>query len=316
MVGAALTLAIVGTAGLGVSLVTAGGDDSGTGPSEQTYVAIGKVPATYQPPAPGPDASTGSAVFSCGRDDQGHHNFDNVIVSPRVRGGAHHLHDYVGNLSTDAYSTEQTLAAAGTTCTNGDRSTYYWPVLRLRDGEGHRTADHHPSDGVPVRPASVLLRYDGNPVSKVVPMPRSMVIVTGDPRATTNQLPVRTRVQWSCSGTPDRRTTSYPLCPPGQRLLRIFDFPSCWDGRNTDSRNHRAHVDFPAGNGVCAKGFFPIPQLHIEVGYDLPAGARFEVDTFPEERHSPRTDHADFINVMPDELMSTVVSCLNSGRRC
>jgi len=29
-----------------------------------------------------------------------------------------------------------------------------------------------------------------------------------------------------------------------------------------------------------------------------------------------RSDHADFIDVMPDPLMARVVGCLNTGRRC
>jgi hypothetical protein len=48
--------------------------------------------------------------------------------------GAQHLHDYVGNLSTDADSNNKSLEAAGTTCKNGDKSAYFWPVVRINDG--------------------------------------------------------------------------------------------------------------------------------------------------------------------------------------
>jgi hypothetical protein len=213
----------------------------------------------------------------------------------------------VGNLSTDATSTDASLAAAPTTCRNGDRSSYYWPVLRRSGGGEH---------GPILRPASVLVEFRGNPYSPVVAMPRFLRIITGDPEALTAKPPRQTRTAWSCSGSTDRHTDHYPLCPAGTLLLRVFDFPSCWDGRHTDSPTHRSHVTFPAANGVCAGDSYPVPALHLEVAYDLPAETRVVVDSFPEQKHSPRTDHAGFVNVMTDAQMAAVVDCLNAGRRC
>ncbi|MEK8169601.1 hypothetical protein NKH77_06690 [Streptomyces sp. M19] len=86
-------------------------------------------------------ASTGTFVSDCGRNENGHLNPDNVIVAPGVSNGAHHMHDYVGNKSTNAFSTNDSLANAGTTCANGDKSTHYWPVLRLLDGQRERDAN-------------------------------------------------------------------------------------------------------------------------------------------------------------------------------
>jgi hypothetical protein len=288
-------------AGLGRSA----GDD---GPPASDYVRISAVPPDPPPPLDGPDASTGTSASVCGRDEEGHHNGDNFVTMPGKPSGAHHSHDYVGNLSTNAESTDQSLAAAPTTCTNGDRSSYYWPVLRLvvKGGSGH---------GPALRPASVLVEYRGNPFSAVVAMPRFLRMVTGDAEATSNKPHPKAKTDWTCTGYRDRHTDRYPLCPAGSRLLRIFDFPSCWDGRHTDTPNHRAHVVFPADNGVCPDGFFPVPQLHIEVGYDLPAG-KVAVDSFPEQRNSPRTDHAGYVEVMTDAQMDAVVACINSGRHC
>jgi hypothetical protein len=70
-----------------------------------------------------PDGTTGTWRVNCGRNEQGIYNSDNLIGSPGVAGGAHHLHDYVGNVSTDAFSTDQSLAAADMTCPDDDRST-------------------------------------------------------------------------------------------------------------------------------------------------------------------------------------------------
>ena len=283
------------------------------GPAARDYVDILTVPPGPPAPAAGPDAATGSWTSPCGRNEIGHHNADNVVGLPGQPGAALHIHDYVGNVSTNADSTDLDLALAGTTCRNGDTSTYYWPVLRLLAGGAPAGTGTRPA---PLLPASVLVQFRGNPHSKVVAMPRFLRLLTGDSKAVTKPAPTSTAPLWTCSGITDRHTTRYPLCPPGQRVLRIFDYPSCWDGLRTDSPNHRAHVVFPTANGACPGATFAIPQLRIEVGYAVPPGRTFAIDTFPDQHRSPVTDHSDFIDVMPDPLMAQVVGCLNAGRHC
>ncbi|HKN51265.1 MAG TPA: DUF1996 domain-containing protein [Amycolatopsis sp.] len=73
----------------------------------------------------------GTFTVDCGRNENGHFNPDNFIAQPGVRNGAQHLHDYVGNLSTNADSNNKSLVKAGTTCKNGDKSAYFWPVVRI-----------------------------------------------------------------------------------------------------------------------------------------------------------------------------------------
>jgi len=119
-------------------------------------------------------------------------------------------------------------------------------------------------------------------------------------------------------------TDKYPLCPRGSRLVRILDFPSCWDGRNTDSANHRTHIVFPDASGACPAGTRAVPQLRITLTYNfgnvrraqIRRGKVFALDSFPEQLHAPITDHADFANVMPARLMRFAVNCINRGRRC
>jgi Domain of unknown function (DUF1996) len=277
-------------------------------------------------PRPGPDASTGTVEISCGRNDEEHYNADNVITSPGVRGAAHHVHDYVGNLSTDSFSTDSSLAAAATTCTNGDRSTYFWPVLRLLDTDGSdqsKHSDQHEhrgsgdgNHGTIVKPSSVRIVFRGSPVSPVVAMPRFLRASTGDARAVTNGPRPFARVQWGCSGHSVQSRNRYPQCPPGEQVTRLFEFPSCWNGLTSDSDSHRTHIVFPADNGVCQDGFFAVPTLRVELAYDLLSGRRFAIDTFPDQQRSARTDHADFINVMTDEQMAHIVTCLNTGQHC
>ncbi|MCB5182660.1 DUF1996 domain-containing protein [Streptomyces antimicrobicus] len=291
------------------------------GPSRSDFVAITSVKPNVRRPAPGRNASTGSLSVRCGRNENGHFNPDNVIVAPGVGNGAHHMHDYVGNVSTDAFSTNDSLAAAGTTCTNGDQSTYYWPVLRLRDGRQERDAaapggGKDGNVGTILRPKQVTIDFKGSPAGPVTAMPRFLRIITGDAKAFTNGN-ANANASWSCTGFEDRQLKDkYPVCPQGSDVVRTFTFQSCWDGRNTDSANHRTHVAFADKDGRCKKGFKALPQLVQRIVYGIPQGARFAVDSFPEQLHKPVTDHGDFINVMNDRLMNEAVRCINSGRTC
>ncbi|WP_344922333.1 DUF1996 domain-containing protein [Streptosporangium oxazolinicum] len=284
------------------------------GPFPEDFIDIRQVPRNVQEIRPRRSGSAGLFTSRCGRNENGHHNSDNFIVAPGVTNGAHHIHDYVGNLSTDGFSTDQSLAAAGTTCALNDRSTYFWPVLRDRTTDAN-VDDADGNVGTIMRARQVSLQFRGNAVSKVSPMPRFIRILTGDAKAATNG-GANALAKWTCTGFTNRITTKYPLCPRGSQLVRILDFPSCWDGRNNDSANHRTHVLFPDANGACPSGTKVIPQLRMTLTYATPRTASFALDSFPEQRHNPVTDHGDFANVMPDRLMRLVVDCINRNRRC
>ncbi|MET9699888.1 DUF1996 domain-containing protein [Streptomyces sp. NPDC006529] len=294
---------------------------AGGGPARSDFVAINTVRPNVRPPAASSRASTGSLTVNCGRNENRHLNPDNVIVAPGVGNGAHHMHDYVGNKTTDAFSTNKSLAAAGTTCTNGDQSTYYWPVLRLRDGRAEQDAKapgggQDANVGTILKPKQVTTEFKGSAAAKVTAMPRFLRIITGDAKAFTNG-PANANASWSCTGFENRQLKDkYPICPKGSDVVRTFSFQSCWDGRNTDSANHRTHVAFAGKDGACPAGFKAIPQLVQRIVYGVAPGARFAVDSFPEQLHKPVTDHGDFINVMSDGLMANAVRCINGGRAC
>lgn len=292
------------------------------GPSPDDFVDITTVqPNAGAPPFAAPqgnNASTGSFTTECGRNEDGHFNSDNVIVTPGVSNGAHHTHDYVGNKATDAFSDDNKLAASDTTCQNGDQSTHYWPVLRKLDGTSEQKpgAGHDGNVGSVLTPASVNLTFRGSQSGEVREMPRFLKIITGDAKAFTNGTK-NANASWSCTGFEDRQLKDkYPLCPNGSQVVRTFAFQNCWNGRDIDSANHRDHMAFSDQNGNCPNGFTAVPQLVQRITYDVPEGNSFAVDSFPEQLHKPVTDHGDFINVMPDDLMNQAVNCINSGREC
>ncbi|NJP49673.1 DUF1996 domain-containing protein [Streptomyces sp. SBST2-5] len=307
------------------------GGQAGNGPVPGDYVDIKSVQPNVKEPEPGAGASTGTFSSECGVNANGLFNSDNVIAAPGVSNGAHHFHDYIGNQDTNAFSSDEDLAAAETSCEDQrDKSAYYWPVLRLQNGKQERDADQ-PGGGIEgnvgeiVTPKDVTLTFVGNPQSEVVAMPRLLRIITGDAKSFVNG-PANANASWSCTGFEDRQLKDkYPLCPEGSDVVRTFKFQSCWDGRNIDSANHRTHMAFTDGNGNCPSGFKAIPQLVQRIVYDVDApsledGGKttplFAVDSFPEQLHKPITDHGDFINVFDEDLMNEMVDCINSGREC
>ncbi|MFF4896366.1 DUF1996 domain-containing protein [Streptomyces sp. NPDC001068] len=319
------------SASASASAGTGVGGQGGNGPVAADYADITGVQPNVANPAERSGGSTGTFSSSCGVNANGLFNSDNVIVAPGVSNGAHHFHDYIGNQSNNAFASDDDLAKADTSCADrGDRSTYYWPVLRLQNGKQERDADK-PGGGTEgnagqiVTAKEVTLTFEGNPTSKVTEMPRLLRIITGDAKSFVNG-PANANASWSCTGFEDRQLKDkYPLCPKGSDVVRTFRFQSCWDGRNIDSANHRTHVAFEAADGSCPNGFQAIPQLVQRIVYavDAPSlqdGGRtvplFAVDSFPEQLHKPVTDHGDFINVFDEDLMRKMVDCINSGRTC
>ncbi|MFD0385114.1 DUF1996 domain-containing protein [Streptomyces stramineus] len=91
-------------------------------------------------------------------------------------------------------------------------------------------------------------------------MPRFLRIITGDAKALTNGV-ANANASWSCEGFENRQLKDkYPICPDGADVVRTFAFQSCWDGRNTDSANHRTHVAFARGDGSCPAASGPFPS--------------------------------------------------------
>lgn len=72
----------------------------------------------------------------------------------------------------------------------------------------------------------------------------------------------------------NKDTKGFPKgkCNGGWRVT--VTFPSCWDGKNTDSPDHKSHIAYPASGtfesgGACPKTHpVKIPQVMYEIMYD------------------------------------------------
>ncbi|AEV85731.1 hypothetical protein ACWT_4709 [Actinoplanes sp. SE50] len=137
LVAAAVTLAASGI--LTVTFVSGGGKgtaDAAT--SLGQYVPIEQVRPNVARVRTSPGGSAGRFRVDCGTNRNRKFSPDNPVAQPGIRNGAEHVHDFVGNLAITATSSDADLDASGTTCRDGDKSAYFWPVVRIdrsvRDG--------------------------------------------------------------------------------------------------------------------------------------------------------------------------------------
>ena len=292
-----------------------GRDEIGEASSKE-YVDIQDVPADGNILAGG-DFSGGSYSFSCSLSD--HKNSDNPIIAPGKRNGAQHVHDYAGNDSTNAASNLDVLKESSTTCTNGDQSPIFWPVLRDLRGVGPDVGQDGGSldgnVGSYVEPTSVDYTFHGHGSRAMEPMPVNMTMVTGSAKAATAD-GKGANAKYTCSGVGNRMTDQYPICPQGSEMQRVFDFPSCWNGKDLDSEDHTEHLRYPDESGKCGEDEVPVPALRITVNYDPPAGRSFAIDSFPDQQHDPVTDHALLEYLSSKSRAQAGADCINSARRC
>jgi hypothetical protein len=214
---------------------------------------------------------------------------DDPIIYPG-QPGASHLHDFFGSYDTDAYSTpESLLASSRTSCKPKiDESGYWFPSLVM--------------NGNPVAPTSSAFYYRGPDkqydASLVRPIPAGLVMIAGDSRATVAQPSLTT--YWQCG--PDasyespKSAVPYDCSPwPGNTLRAILTFPSCWDGVNLDSPDHKSHMAYPLvwGSTYC-------PLTHPVMLVRLTAVVAYETVTNGAgatlSSGSPYSFHGDFMN--------------------
>ncbi|WDZ86622.1 DUF1996 domain-containing protein [Micromonospora cathayae] len=234
-----------------------------------------------------------------------------ALDDPIVRwgqAGASHMHEFFGNRTTDAYSTLQSLDNGTTTCNpSADLSAYWVPTLY--------------QNGVAKAPEHVTVYYQGlTDRLNVKPHPRGLKIVVGNALATSpDQNPA---ARWSCRGYP-QSSPDFLSCPAGSKLETYLDFPTCWDGKNLDSPDHKSHMAFGIGGvgGYCpASHPVPVPRLELLITYPVTGGGlslggtRNGVNVTNAPGY---TFHGDFFNAWNEaELKRRVDGCIVAGYIC
>jgi hypothetical protein len=236
-------------------------------------------------------------ISACGFS---HRAPDDPIVFPG-RPGASHDHSFVGNRTTNASSTLASLLASGTSCRNrpADTAGYWMPTLFV----GSQA----------VAPLGATIYYRRKATRHVQAFPPGLRMIAGDATATAPQ-PLRVTF-WNCGafvGVPPQ--SSPPSCPAvrGSMLRLHVNFPSCWDGRNLDSSNHKSHLAYPV-RGRCPTGY-PVSVPAISLIYRYPTLGGADVSLASGGVYSA---HADFFNAWnQDALQRLVDDCLNALRHC
>jgi hypothetical protein len=188
-----------------------------------------------------------------------HSKPDDPIVFPGLP-GASHMHSFLGNSSTGASTTTDTLLSnAGSSCKPAEDLSAYWIPSLYEHGQV-------------VEPKDVTVYYGSRLIdsAQTVPFPQGFRMIAGDAKLQV-PTPAGSVNQFYCAGAGGEigRSTdgNWPLCAPGATLMFQLVFPDCWDGVHLDSPTHKAHVAYTY-DGTC-KGDFPvaIPSLSFLIAY-------------------------------------------------
>jgi hypothetical protein len=234
----------------------------------------------------------GSCTFS-------HMAMDDPIVYPR-QPGASHDHSFVGNTTTNAFSTLRTLRAGSTTCRrDGETAAYWMPTLLL--------------NGQMVAPRGATIYYRRKTLTTLQAFPAGFKMIAGDRQATA---PQGMRITyWNCGATSAvPASTDVPTCPNtrAQSLRLHVNFPNCWDGRRVDSADHKSHVAYSERGNCPASHSVAVPAISLIYRYAITGGPGVTLSS--GGRYSA---HADFFNAWRQgTLVSLVQGCLNALRHC
>ncbi|MDX2390505.1 DUF1996 domain-containing protein [Streptomyces sp. DK15] len=226
------------------------------------------------------------------------------------RPGASHDHTFMGNTTTDAFSTTASLSAGGTACTApGDLSGYWMPTLH--------------NGGRPVLPTGPQVIYYKSGVTdykSVRPFPKGLRFVVGSPTQTAAEFRGHKGwvEGWECGDS--FKNTEFPAnCPAGTQLNIRMQSASCWDGKFLDTPDHKAHMAYPVvkpGNNdnVCPTSHpVALPMVEFKMAFPV-SGDMSQVRLSSGSGHS---FHYDFFNAWDDRTLAALVEhCVKGGLQC
>ena len=331
--------------------------------STQTSIANGGHPdlqRTTQQPAPVPaNGWRGILRINC---DFSHEAYDDPLVYPG-RAWAAHLHRFYGLFDVNAGSTvasmhRAVLDANGrvSSCQGNDlnRSAYWVPALLAPDydGSGTRRIDRFGQPAWESVAAVVGADDEAHEVfyysagidqlSAIQPLPTGLSMIAGDMRATPGAPQSTAILRWHCQSwnsndaTNPRFSATIPECALPDRLRADLFFPSCWNGRDLDSADHRSHMAYPvtdaSGRNPACPATHPVPVVRVSYHYAFPVkpdnadpatrstrGWRLSSDMYEVSTAQPggASLHGDWINGWHPEAMRMIVDgCIGRGLDC
>ncbi|MFD4953004.1 DUF1996 domain-containing protein [Streptomyces sp. NPDC058451] len=236
---------------------------------------------------------------------------DDPIVYPQQPGKSHD-HTFMGNTTTDAYSTAASLDAGGTTCkAPGDRSGYWVPTVYNGD-----------KAVLPVGPQTIYYKAGVTDYTSVRPFPKGLRFVVGNPLQSAQEFRNSPGFVegWECGDS--YFNVDFPAsCPnrPDVQLNIRFQAPSCWDGKYLDTPDHRSHMAYPVvkpgtNDNMCPADH-PVALPMIEFKMAFPVNG--DMSRVRLSSGAAWSYHYDFFNAWDAPTLAAMVGhCIVGGLQC
>ncbi|MDI5962349.1 DUF1996 domain-containing protein [Streptomyces sp. SL13] len=234
---------------------------------------------------------------------------DDPIVFPQ-QPGASHDHTFMGNTTTDAFSTTASLSAGSSSCKAPDDLSGYW-MPTLYNGT---------QQILPVGPQTIYYKSGVTDYTSVRPFPKGLRFVVGSPTTTADQFRASPGWVdgWEC-GDSYGNVDFPPSCPAGSQLNVRFQAPSCWDGLYLDTPDHKSHMAYPivkpgTNDDVCPTDHpVALPMIEFKMAFPVSgdmSGVRFSSG-------ASYSFHYDFFNAWDDATQAALVDhCIVGGLQC
>ncbi|KAK5659521.1 hypothetical protein OQA88_723 [Cercophora sp. LCS_1] len=201
-----------------------------------------------------------------------------------------HLHQIIGgnafNVTMDPATLDIPSKATCTSCQFTEDFSNYWTAtifFRARNGSLKRVPQmaqagmEQTNGGMVVYYMSDAL-FDTQQKSKVTAFKPGFRMLLGDAASQTfDQMKKYRQLSYTCmqnQGTRNNDTPYFPKSPcPGGIMINHY-FPTCWDGKNLDTPNHKDHMAYPVGgtfeSGAPCPSTHPVkvPQILLETVWD------------------------------------------------
>ena len=312
------------------------------------------VPTNVSPSPVAPNSWRGIFRINC---DFAHSSYNDPIVFPGQADAAH-LHRFYGNTEVDEQTTMASLYLEGESSCQGNLlnlSSYWVPALLAPVYDqvtGERQLDDSGEPAWQVVPAVVgnddeaheIFYYSAgvDDLDSIQPIPPGLRMIAGDPTTGPGEAQDSAVVRWHCQtwesddASNPLFSASIPECEEPDRVRMDIFFPSCWDGINLDSADHRSHMAYPVNDGGpdgshCPDSH-PVPLMRVSYHYAFglmpefthpltrtSAGWRLASDMYTVSELQPGglSLHGDWFNAWhPSVLEAILDNCIKAGLDC